>query len=112
MAPSIKKLGQFLKRFAEFYGPLVTSEPGSVVAASAAHHRLAWIHPFLDGNGRVVRLFTDAYLHQVGVNGHGLWTVTRGFARQRERYLAALADADHPRRGDLDGRGNLSEQSL
>jgi hypothetical protein len=26
----------------------VTAEPGSLVAAAAAHHRLAWIHPFLD----------------------------------------------------------------
>ena len=28
-----QQLGEFLKRFAEFYGPLVTAEPGSLVAA-------------------------------------------------------------------------------
>jgi Fic family protein len=110
--PRSTKLDEFLNRFEEAYSLKRQRHLAGVVAASAAHHRLAWIHPFLDGNGRVVRLFTDAYLHQVGVDGHGLWTVTRGFARQREQYLAALEDADHPRRGDLDGRGNLSDQSL
>ena len=30
MAPSSKKLGEFLKRFGEFYGPLVTTEPGGL----------------------------------------------------------------------------------
>lgn len=36
----------------------------------------------------------------------------RGLARHRERYYAVLDAADHPRRGDLDGRGNLSDAAL
>ena len=32
----------------------------SILAAGPAHHRLAWIHPFLDGNGRVARLMSHA----------------------------------------------------
>lgn len=42
----------------------------------------------------------------------GLWSPLRGFARTNERYYALLADADSLRRGDLDGRGKLSEQAL
>ena len=42
----------------------------------------------------------------------GLWSPLRGFARSTEPYDALLADADSLRRGDLDGRGNLSEQAL
>ena len=68
MAPSSKKLGEFLKHFADFYGPLVTTKPDSLIAAAAAHHRLTWIHPFLDGNGRVARLFTHAWLVKAGVD--------------------------------------------
>jgi Fic family protein len=83
MAPSSKKLEEFLKRFAGFYSPLVTTEPASLVAAAAAHHRLAWIHPFLDGNGRVVRLFTHAWLAKAGVDSDGLWTISRGLAACR-----------------------------
>jgi Fic family protein len=81
-----------------------------VVATAAAHQRLAWIRPFLDGNGRVTRLFTDAYLIKARIDGHGLWTVSRGFARNREAYLAALARADEHRRGALDGHGNPPTQ--
>ena len=42
----------------------------------------------------------------------GLWSPLRGFARATDRYCALLAAADEPRRGDLDGRGNLSDQAL
>mgnify|MGYP000403920317 FL=1 len=52
-----------------------------LLAAAASHHRLLWIHPFLDGNGRVTRLFTDVYMQLAGVDGYGLWSVSRGFSR-------------------------------
>src|ERR1051326_6804996 len=48
LAPSSKQLGHFLKRFADFYGPLVPTDPNSLISAAAAHHRLTWIYPFLD----------------------------------------------------------------
>ena len=112
LAPAFHSLRDFLQRFAAAYGNPALSAVDQIVAAAAAHHRLAWIHPFLDGNGRVTRLFTHAYLVKARVDGHGLWTVSRGFARNRDAYLAALAGADEHRRGDLDGRGNLSNQGL
>ncbi len=102
----------FLQRFAAVFGRLPSGSVAAVAALGPAHHRLAWIHPFLDGNGRVTRLFTDAWLRRHRVDGHGLWTMSRAFARHRDRYFAGLAEADEPRRGDLDGRGALSEQSL
>lgn len=73
---------------------------------------ISWIHPFLNGNGRVARLFTDAYLRRTGLRGVGLWTVSRGLARHKEQYMSTLANADAPRRGDLDGRGNPSQAGL
>jgi len=112
MAPSSKKLGEFLKRFAEFYGPLVTAEPGSLIAAAAAHHRLTWIHPFLDGNGRVARLFTHAWFIKAGVDSNGLWTISRGLARRNADYQVSLANADEKRVNDYDGRGYLSQRYL
>ncbi len=80
-----------------------------LVVAACAHHRLAWVHPFLDGNGRACRLHTHGVLR--GVTG-GLWSVNRGFARQRDVYYRHLSEADMARQGDLDGRGNLSERML
>jgi len=112
MAPASKNLGEFLKRYADFYGPRVSTEPRSLVAAAAAHHRLAWIHPFLDGNGRVARLFTLAWFIKAGADSDGLWTISRGLARRKAEYQVALANADEKRMNDFDGRGYLSHRHL
>ena len=100
----------FLQRWSAFYGGVRRGE-AALVALACAHQRLGWVHPFVDGNGRVMRLHTHTWLRAQGYTG-GLWSPLRGFARSTERYYALLADADSLRRGDLDGRGNLSEQAL
>ena len=82
-----------------------------VIAVAAAHHRFVWIHPFYDGNGRVVRLMSHAMLKRLGV-GSTLWSVARGLARNVGSYKSLLMAADGPRRNDLDGRGNLSLEAL
>ena len=51
----------------------------TIIAAAAAHHRLLWIHPFLDGNGRVARLVSHATLLETLDTG-GVWSVARGLA--------------------------------
>lgn len=112
LAPTMKGLPAFLMRFAEFYGPLVKDDPQSLVAAAAAHHRLAWIHPFLDGNGRVARLFSHAWFSKMETDSNGLWTISRGLARRQTEYRAVLANADEKRINDFDGRGYLSQRYL
>jgi Fic family protein len=82
-----------------------------VTAVAAAHHRFLWIHPFYDGNGRVARLMSHALLRRLGV-GNSLWSVARGLARNVGDYKSLLMAADASRRGDLDGRGNLSQAAL
>jgi hypothetical protein len=110
VAPAFASVPMFLQRWGNFYGNVRRGE-AALVALAAAHQRLGWIHPFVDGNGRVVRLHTHTLLSALGYTG-GLWSPLRGFARSTGRYYALLADADSARRGDLDGRGNLSEQAL
>jgi Fic family protein len=83
----------------------------AILAAAAAHHRLLWIHPFLDGNGRVARLMSHAMLLEALDTG-GIWSVARGLARNVATYKGHLARCDLPRRNDLDGRGTLSEEEL
>ncbi|WP_407046050.1 Fic family protein [Mesorhizobium abyssinicae] len=68
-----------------------------IIACAAAHLRLAWIHPFLDGNGRIARLFSYAWLCELNV-GSSLWSVARGLARQVDEYKARLQAADEPPR--------------
>ena len=81
------------------------------MAAAAAHHRLLWMHPFLDGNGRVARLMSHAMLLSALDTG-AVWSVARGLARNVQQYKGLLANCDLPRRNDLDGRGTLSEEAL
>jgi Fic family protein len=109
-APAADSLAVFLARWGSFYSQVRRGEM-QVLAISAAHHRLAWIHPFADGNGRVARLHTHLLLGHLGLT-NGLWSPLRGFARTHETYYARLAAADEARAGDLDGRGNLSERGL
>ncbi|MEE8189903.1 MAG: Fic family protein [Kiloniellales bacterium] len=102
-------LPRFLKRFEEVYGRL--GKAGTILATAAAHHRLSWIHPFLDGNGRVARLVSHATLLEALDTG-GVWSIARGLARNVAAYKGHLADCDLERRNDLDGRGHLSEEAL
>ncbi len=109
--PPAVDLPAFLERFEQVYTPGALTQPRQVVAVAAAHHRLLWIHPFLDGNGRVARLMSHATFLELGM-GSGLWSVSRGLARNVVEYKQLLMAADAPRWGDHDGRGALSEAAL
>src|SRR3954451_14648998 len=100
---------RFLQRFEEGYGSLGKTD--TILSTAAAHHRLAWVHPFLDGNGRVARLMSHATLLEALDTG-SVWSVARGLARNVDAYKAHLAACDQTRRNDLDGRGHLSEENL
>ena len=102
-------LRRFLERFEKVYAPL--GKAGTILATAAAHHRLLWIHPFLDGNGRVARLMSHATLLETLDTG-AVWSVARGLARRVAEYKSHLAACDLERRNDLDGRGHLSEETL
>lgn len=111
IAPSFAQLPLFMQRFTEAYDKSKLSKLRSIIAVAASHHRFTWIHPFYDGNGRVVRLLSHAHLKSLAI-GNSLWSVSRGLARRNQEYKLLLMAADQPRKNDLDGRGNLSEQAL
>ena len=112
-APAFTSIVPMLARWGTYYSG-VRRGALQVLAALAAHQRLAWIHPFRDGNGRVARLHTHLVLGKLGLT-NGLWSPSRGFARTQTMYNAQLAAADEPREcdvKDLDGRGNLTDTGL
>jgi Fic family protein len=111
LPPSAAALPRFLDRFDAAYDQGNLSKIRQVVAVAAAHHRFLWIHPFYDGNGRVARLMSHAMLTRLGI-GNSLWSVARGLARNVATYKSLLQEADQTRKGDLDGRGALSERAL
>lgn len=109
IAVSPGALSRFMSHFEQTYSQLGKAE--TIIAAAAAHHRLLWIHPFLDGNGRVARLMSHAMLLEALDTG-SIWSIARGLARNERAYKNHLAQCDLPRRNDLDGRGQLSEEAL
>ena len=109
--PPHENLARFMARFDTAYGSPPLSRTRQIQTAGAAHHRFLWIHPFLDGNGRVARLMSHALFKRLDI-GTSLWSVARGLARDENRYKALLAQADGPREGDRDGRGNLTQRGL
>jgi hypothetical protein len=101
-------LTRFLSRFEEVFG---LGKAEGLVAAAGAHHRLLWMHPFLDGNGRVARLMSHAMLLSILDTG-AVCSVARGLARNVVQYKSLLSNCDRARRNDLDGRGALSKEAL
>lgn len=69
-----------------------------LIKVAVAHHRFGWIHPFSNGNGRVVRLLTYALLIKYGFNvqsGAGrVLNPTAVFCNDRNQYYAMLGMAD------------------
>ena len=116
LPPSSDRVEDFLRYFERRYRFEGMGKASRIMAMAAAHHRLNYIHPFPDGNGRVSRLMSHAMSHDAaGIGAHGPWSVSRGLARgleSRAEYKRMMDYADMPRQGDLDGRGNLSQRSL
>lgn len=113
--PSSDRVDEFMRYFESRYRLAPLGVAAKVTAIACAHHRFNYIHPFLDGNGRVSRLMSDAMTRHAGIGAHGLWSVSRGLARgleSRREYKSMMDRADTPRESDLDGRGNLSERAL
>jgi Fic family protein len=115
LPPSSERVPDFMRHFERRYRQEGVGKGSRILALPAAHHRLNYIHPFPDGNGRVSRLMSHAMAHTAGIAAHGLWSVSRGLSRgleSRGEYKRMMDYADTPRLNDLDGRGNLSLRAL
>jgi len=65
-----------------------------VLVAGIVQHRLVWIHPFVDGNGRSARMFSTLLLHQRGYDFQYLFNLSDYYNRNRDKYYQALRTAD------------------
>jgi len=113
--PSSPNVAAFMTYFETRYRFDGLGRAGRIAAIAAAHHRLNYIHPFPDGNGRVSRLMSHAMGHAAGIGAHGLWSISRGLARGLEssaEYMRMMDATDAPRRNNVDGRGDLSRHAL
>ncbi|MBA5637173.1 Fic family protein [Duganella sp. LX20W] len=95
LPPEAIAVPQYMRELTEFVN--TPSAPKyDLIKVALAHHRFGWIHPFSNGNGRVVRLLTYALLIKYGFNvkdGRVL-NPTAVFCNDRERYYQMLGAAD------------------
>jgi Fic family protein len=113
--PSSARVADFMRYFEERFQVQTMGRATQIMAIASAHHRFNYIHPFLDGNGRVSRLMSHAMAWSANIGSRGLWSISRGLARgleSRADYKQMMDRADSAREGDLDGRGNLSQKAL
>lgn len=81
LPPSSSRVAAFMEHFDKRFQIAARSSSGGIFAIASAHHRLNYIHPFPDGNGRVSRLMSHAMALMAGIGGQGLWPISRGLAR-------------------------------
>ena len=67
-----------------------------LIKTATAHHRFVWIHPFNNGNGRTVRLFTYALLvkQEFHIDTGRILNPTAVFCSDRNKYYQYLSQAD------------------
>lgn len=96
LPPEFIQVPQYMQELTAFINE-THSQKYHLIKVALAHHRFGWIHPFGNGNGRVVRLLTYALLIKYGFNvktGGRVLNPTAVFCNDRDRYYAMLARAD------------------
>jgi len=93
--PEWLKVDDYMNELIDFVNREV-SPKYDLLKAAIAHHRFVWIHPFGNGNGRTVRLFTYAMLVKTGfnVNVGRIINPTAVFCSNRNDYYLNLSEAD------------------
>jgi len=105
------RIRHLMKEYDENYNPDELSVDKRILGLAGSHHRLVWIHPFQDGNGRVTRLMSEAYLLKTPLGSDGIWSLSRGLSIHEKPYRLALNRAD---RGadEYDRSNRLSPEGL
>ena len=96
LPPDGVQVGGYMQELVAFINR-VDAPKYDLIKVALAHHRFGWIHPFGNGNGRVVRLLTYALMIKYGFNvkaGGRVLNPTAVFCSDRDRYYAMLACAD------------------
>lgn len=71
-----------------------TKEQHAIIKIAIFHHAFTYIHPFDNGNGRVVRLLTLVLLLQYGYQIHLIFNPSAVFYLDRGNYYRMLSSAD------------------
>jgi len=93
--PDMVKVPEYFDELLGFVNT-VRDQKDDLLVTAMAHHRMTWIHPFDNGNGRMVRMFTYAMLIKQGfqVQTGRILNPTAIFCMNRDTYNEMLSKAD------------------
>lgn len=95
LPPEHHRVQLYMEELLEFINKQ-TADKYDLIKVAISHHRFTWIHPFGNGNGRVVRLLTYALLIKYGFNvkTNKILNPTAVFCSDRNKYYEMLSIAD------------------
>lgn len=93
--PDWNRVDEYMEELVAFINKKDASKY-DLLKTAIAHHRFVWIHPFTNGNGRTVRLFTYAMLVRQGFNVDvgRIINPAAVFCSNRDAYYDHLEKAD------------------
>ena len=99
-APPAKKLEKEMARFLEWFNDTDKTDP--VLKSAIAHLWFVTIHPFEDGNGRIVRAIADMALARSEGSPQRFYSMSAQIRQERKSYYDTL---EKTQKGDLDITG-------
>lgn len=78
-----------------------TSMTHPIFKAAIAHYRLAYIHPYIEGNGRVARAFATAVLYAADYDFKRFFSLEEYFDSDVDAYYQALLSVQQSDKADL-----------
>jgi Fic family protein len=94
MPPATDQVPELVEEFVEWFNSDKVSDLNPVLLAGIAHYEIAWIHPFIDGNGRTARLLATLILYLKGFDHRQIFALDDYYDRDRKSYYAALGAVD------------------
>lgn len=89
--PPFPEVPELTRNFFADLNERLNHQPDSVALIAWAQHRLVWIHPFKDYNGRTARLFSNLLMLRLNLP---LAEIKVESEKDRQTYITALKAAD------------------
>lgn len=102
--PTADKVKVLIKDFLEWLNSETGSELHPVILAGMVHYALAYIHPFVDGNGRVARAFATLVLFSKGYDIKKFFSLEEYYDRDAKRYYKTLQTVSNQKVDNLSDR--------
>ncbi len=94
MPPPTEQVPQLVSGFFEWFNSQESNKIDPVIEAGIAHYEIAWIHPFIDGNGRTARIMATLIFYKRGFDAKRFFALDDYYDQDRRSYYSALKAVD------------------